>query len=318
MHREASAEKRRAPVFDAEDDEDLSHGQHMIAGAMAGIAEHICMFPVDTVKTRMQAYVGARDFGGSASVTTALRRIVAADGVLVLWRGMGAVAVSAGPAHALYFSVYEASKDRFGGNRPGHQPIAVGAAGALATVASEAVMTPLDVVKQRMQLMNNQEGLWAVIRRVYRDEGLGAFFKSYKTTLCMNVPYTAIQFSVYESAKLAILNTRGIDESDFSVVNHIAAGAIAGATAGAFTNPLDVVKTRLQTQGEVGARRYLGMKHALQVIYSEEGWMGLLRGIRARVYFHAPAAAICWTTYEFTKRFLFTTIRGERTEAVLD
>lgn len=29
--------------------------QHMAAGATAGMGEHLAMFPVDTVKTRMQA-----------------------------------------------------------------------------------------------------------------------------------------------------------------------------------------------------------------------------------------------------------------------
>ena len=29
--------------------------QHMLAGAVAGMAEHSAMYPVDTIKTRMQA-----------------------------------------------------------------------------------------------------------------------------------------------------------------------------------------------------------------------------------------------------------------------
>lgn len=31
------------------------HQQHMFAGGVAGITEHIAMYPVDTIKTRMQA-----------------------------------------------------------------------------------------------------------------------------------------------------------------------------------------------------------------------------------------------------------------------
>lgn len=33
---------------------EASHLQHMVAGATAGIVEHVAMFPLDTIKTRMQ------------------------------------------------------------------------------------------------------------------------------------------------------------------------------------------------------------------------------------------------------------------------
>ena len=56
------------------------------------------------------------------------------------------------PSHALYFASYEAAKDALGGNRPGHQPLAVGCAGIIATVISDACSTPFDVVKQRLQV----------------------------------------------------------------------------------------------------------------------------------------------------------------------
>ena len=56
------------------------------------------------------------------------------------------------PAHALYFATYEISKETFGGNLPGHHPLASAAAGTIATVANDGVMTPADVVKQRLQV----------------------------------------------------------------------------------------------------------------------------------------------------------------------
>ena len=42
----------------------------------------------------------------------------------------------------------------------------------------------------------------------------------------------------------------------------------------------------------------------LRQIYLQEGSAALWRGLRARVLFHAPAAAICWGTYETAKRLL--------------
>jgi len=42
----------------------------------------------------------------------------------------------------------QSCKERFGGNKEGYHPIANGAAGGIATMAHDAVVTPLDVVKQ--------------------------------------------------------------------------------------------------------------------------------------------------------------------------
>eukprot|EP00882_Tetradesmus_deserticola_P013489 GHRQ01014321.1.p1 GENE.GHRQ01014321.1~~GHRQ01014321.1.p1 ORF type:complete len:147 (+),score=49.55 GHRQ01014321.1:800-1240(+) len=68
---------------------------HMLAGAAAGVTEHTAMYPVDTIKTRMQAlsHPGQRLHG---SVVRALRAVVRREGVAGLYRGVGAVAWGAG------------------------------------------------------------------------------------------------------------------------------------------------------------------------------------------------------------------------------
>lgn len=277
------------------------------------------MYPIDTVKTRMQSYVAIRDH---ASVFHTARTIVSTEGLSALWRGVSAVALSAGPAHAFYFATYEyvrafltrsfqnqtpnLSPDTSSHSQSSHvNPVATALAGACATVVNDGIMTPLDVVKQRMQITSRAGGgyssVWQCMRNVYVHHGVAAFFAGYKATLLMNVPFTATYFTGYELTKRLILDFRHIDDNQFSASSHCIAGAFAGAVASAATNPLDVVKTRLQTQGEVGARRYRGLLDALRVIRDEEGLAGLMRGVRPRVLFHIPAAAICWTTYEFCK-----------------
>lgn len=43
---------------------------------------------------------------------------------------------------------------------------------------------------------------------------------------------------------------------------------------------------------------------ALRQLVQQEGWGSLWRGLRPRVLFHVPAAAVCWGTYESAKRLL--------------
>ena len=56
------------------------------------------------------------------------------------------------PAHAMQFAVYERAKELLGGNAADHNPLVAGVAGTVATVINDAIMTPVDVIKQRLQV----------------------------------------------------------------------------------------------------------------------------------------------------------------------
>lgn len=224
----------------------LKFWQFMIAGSIAGMAEHMAMFPVDTIKTQMQALSSCPI--KSATVNQAVRSILKSDGARGLYRGIAAMGIGAGPAHAVYFSVYEVCKRRFSGGNPDNSA-AHAASGVCATVASDAVLTPTDVVKQRLQLRGSPyNGVWDCARRVMREEGIRAFFASYRTTVVMNAPFTAVHFATYEAAKRGLTEVSPESAADVKLVVHATAGAAAGALAAAVTTPLDVVKTQLQCQ----------------------------------------------------------------------
>ena len=159
--------------------------------------------------------------------------------------------LGAGPAHALYFSVYELCKKHLSANNPNNS-VAHALSGVFATVASDAVMTPMDVVKQRLQLSGSPyKGFGDCVKRVLLEEGVGAFYASYRTTVVMNAPFTAVHFATYEAAKRALMEVSPqnyVRDDEETLLLHATAGAAAGALAAAVTTPLDVVKTQLQCQ----------------------------------------------------------------------
>ena len=224
----------------------LRFWQFMIAGSIAGSIEHMAMFPVDTVKTHMQA-LGSCPIK-SVSVRHALQSILKSEGPSALYRGIGAMGLGAGPAHAVYFSFYEVCKKYLSHGNPNNSA-AHAISGVCATVASDAVFTPMDMVKQRLQLSNSgYKGVWDCVRRVLSEEGVGAFYASYRTTVLMNAPFTAVHFATYEAAKRGLMEISPESADDGRLVVHATAGAAAGALAAIFTTPLDVVKTQLQCQ----------------------------------------------------------------------
>lgn len=295
--------------------DNTSLAANALAGAFAGIMEHTVMYPVDAIKTRMQ--VGP---GGSGSmykgIVQAVSSISAKEGASSLWRGISSVIVGAGPAHAVYFGVYEFTKQKLL-ERQGHtedssemhHPVITSLAGAAATTASDALMNPFDVIKQRMQLPLTAGGsagatFWKTCTGIFRNEGFGAFYVSYPTTLLMNVPFTAINFTVYESASKILNPSRKYDP-----LGHCLAGGVAGAVAAAVTTPLDVVKTFLQTRRAMGSetlevRSTKTFQGAVKIIYREDGARGFFRGLRPRIVANMPSTAICWTSYEMAKFYL--------------
>lgn len=81
--------------------------------------------------------------------------------------------------------------------------------------------------------------------KVYRAEGFSAFYRSYGTQLAMNVPFQCVHFIVYE----AMQNATNPDRA-YNPLGHVISGGVSGALAAAFTTPLDVCKTLLNTQVE--------------------------------------------------------------------
>lgn len=165
-------------------------------------------------------------------------------------------------------------------------------------------MNPFDVIKQRMQLHGSTyRSLIDCARGVWRNEGLRAFYVSYPTTLTMTVPFTALQFTAYESLTKVMQRHR---KPGYDPLTHCTAGGLAGGIAAAATTPLDVIKTLLQTRGsstDVEIRQARGLFPAAGIIWRREGMAGFFRGMKARVVTAAPSTAICWSAYELAKAY---------------
>ncbi|KAL0426216.1 UNVERIFIED_CONTAM: Mitoferrin [Sesamum latifolium] len=281
----------------------LKFWQFMIAGSIAGSIEHMAMFPVDTLKTRMQA-ISSSSKTPSVTLRQSLGSIIKLEGLAGLYRGIAAMGLGAGPAHAVYFSVYESSKKFLSIGNPNNSMVHA-ASGVLATVTSDAVITPMDVVKQRLQLKGSPYKGGRLREEGCDGRGIGAFYASYRTTVLMNAPFTAVHFATYEAAKRGLMMEVSRGGDDETLLVHATAGAAAGALAAAITTPLDVVKTQLQCQGVCGCERFSSssMRDVVEAIVKKDGYGGVMRGWIPRMLFHAPAAAICWSTYEAVKTF---------------
>lgn len=288
--------------------DDVSLRVTMFAGAVAGVMEHCCMFPVDVIKTRQQALACDKTTLQSKSIIKNGLHIVKTEGFPRLFQGVQTMAAGAGPAHAVYFGCYETLKSaglKVTAPRNISESFVHTGAGAVATVFHDAVMCPADVVKQRMQMCcSPYSSGWDCARTVFRKEGIKAFYRSYSTVLSMNVPFQCIVFATYEKMK-KLTNPSG----EYNPLSHWVSGAVAGAMAATVTMPLDVCKTLLNTQEanvltRLQTNKVVGIVAAITTVKKMAGFRGFFKGLWPRVCYQIPSTAISWSCYEFFKYLL--------------
>lgn len=257
------------------------------------------------------------------------------------------MAVGCVPAHALYFSTYERIKTTFsttsvdpvtGVSHTYLGPMGASIAGAASTVSHDVIMTPMDTIKQRMQL-GHYEGVAHAFTQIVSKEGWGGLYRSFGVTLLTNIPYGMVMVSTNECLRDLMLRWRqqqsgGQQQQHLDISTTIVSGCGAGLVAAAVTAPLDRIKTRLQTQrlweavphaaqscpkakqalerGMIVQLKpeYNGLRDAFGSIVKEEGVVGLFRGLVPRLLTHSPAVAISWTSYEAAKRWLSINFDG--------
>lgn len=180
--------------------------------------------------------------------------------------------------------------------------------------------------------------IFGAMSKVWRAEGLGAFWKGNGTSVIHRFPYSAINFLTYETVKTMLTEvvchhhhhhhsseedtSSGANPSSESLSRtqrawiRFASGACAGAVATCSCYPLDLIRTRLATQLDSNIK-YRGILHAVQVIRHEEGARGLYRGLVATCCVTVPNLAINFTLYESMKEQMIRR-RDDDSVAVVD
>ncbi|KAJ7050625.1 mitochondrial carrier domain-containing protein, partial [Mycena amicta] len=154
------------------------------AGGLAGTAVDLLFFPIDTIKTRLQAPQG----------------FVRADGFKGIYKGVGSVGVGSAPGAAVFFATYDTLKH----NSPLPERLAslthMGSA-SIAVVAVCLVRVPTEVIKTRARTSTHGRSgsSLSAARHVLAADGLRGLYRGFGTTRC--TPFTSIQFPLHELLK---------------------------------------------------------------------------------------------------------------------
>jgi len=256
----------------------------LAAGGLAGLSVDVALYPLDTIKTRMQAPEGFFKAGGFRGI----------------YRGLSAAAAGSVPGAALFFGTYETAKQAL---KPymGESPLAYCTASAFGEMGACLVRVPTEVVKQRMQA-GIYSGLLEGVQSVLKNEGVMGFYQGYFTTVMREIPFAFVQFPVYESLKKQVALLQGKEVPD--AIPAAACGSVAGGFAAAVTTPLDVAKTRLMLGADAEGVAYKGTLDTLSRVYAEGGMRGLFAGVTPRVTWISIGGFVFFGSYEAAKRVL--------------
>ncbi|KAH9830247.1 putative mitochondrial carrier protein PET8 [Teratosphaeria destructans] len=272
---------------------DSPYLRSLLAGGIAGTTVDTSLYPLDTLKTRLQSSAGFWSSGGFRGV----------------YNGIGSAVVGSAPGAALFFVTYEGVKESLAGRKTSGLGEAGGhmLAATLGEIAACAVRVPTEVVKQRAQAGQYPTSLTALTSILKQRSTHGVvhvwreLYRGWSITVMREVPFTVIQFPLWEGMKKWALRQRQAANRprDVTGVESAGFGAVSGAVAAGLTTPLDVLKTRLMLAKERQSALALTAR-----IWREEGGRVFFSGIGPRTMWISIGGAVFLGSYQWASNLL--------------
>lgn len=293
---------------------------------LSSFSVRCALFPLTVIKTQLQVqfkndvYKGMIDCGC---------KIYRAEGVRGLYRGfwISSFQIVSG---VFYISTYEGVRHVLTQRGCGDKVKAVLAGGA-ASLVGQTIIVPFDVISQHIMVLGmnahgqqiNPLGIQItakkselavrIAREIFKRDGVTGYYRGYTASLLAYVPNSALWWGFYHVYQGMIrLHSHWISFTIFdfvldelikvlpSNVSHLLiqciAGAFGGFTTTVITNPLDIIRARLQVQ------RLDSFSRAAMELWTEEKFRMFFKGLSARLVQSAAFSFSIILGYETIKR----------------
>jgi solute carrier family 25 (mitochondrial carnitine/acylcarnitine transporter), member 20/29 len=296
------------------------------AGYISGAVGIIIGNPLDLIKVRLQAGTTI-----TANVPSSYTNQFTGAGSLI--RGATAPILGYGALNALLFVTYNRTTAMLNGSLPTPPSLlTVWTAGAVGGLATWVVSTPSELVKCRTQVSNARSSL-RIAQEIFRIEGVrGFYFGGVVTALRDSIGYGFYFWSYEWSTRFMASKASETGSSGEEAAKVLLCGGLAGVVTWASIFPLDVIKTRVQTQvlrsaenaPLIGAdnpaaasvqQPRIGAIEMAKKTYQKEGATVFFRGLTVCSVRAFIVNAAQWAVYEWIMKALGPTSKPDLTHA---
>ncbi|KAJ3274206.1 hypothetical protein HDV01_003279 [Terramyces sp. JEL0728] len=267
----------------------------LFCSSLASLISRTTTYPLDTIKTLVQN--NRTNHGIVPIVKTALstRKFNS------FFQGLGVTLALSVPASTVYFTTYDRVKVT--GAEHGYNPDSF-LVHTISAVCAEGfsglLFTPMEVMKQKLQVGTKGTTTLNMAKSIYKDFGIRGFFRGY---FLSQISY----FVVYEKLKTmwgsyTRISTESITTSNLSGTAYFLTSSISACIAGAITNPPEVIKTRAQIASNVNTVKII------KELWREGGPRAFAKGMGARMAWIVPSMSITVTMFELLKDALLQTV----------
>ncbi|XP_012865923.1 PREDICTED: S-adenosylmethionine mitochondrial carrier protein isoform X2 [Dipodomys ordii] len=247
----------------------------LVAGGVAGTSVDLILFPLDTIKTRLQSPQGFNKAGGFRGI----------------YAGVPSTAIGSFPNAAAFFLTYEYVKWFLHTDSAScFMPVKHMLAASAGEVVACLIRVPSEVVKQRAQVSASSRTS-QVFSNILYEEGIQGLYRGYKSTVLREALWSWRQDRVVDSWQSAVC------------------GAFAGGFAAVVTTPLDVAKTRIMLAKAGSSAASGNVLSALHGVWRTEGLTGLFAGVFPRMAAISLGGFIFLGVYDQTRSLLLQVSR---------
>ncbi|XP_049880185.1 S-adenosylmethionine mitochondrial carrier protein-like [Pectinophora gossypiella] len=260
----------------------------LLAGAVAGFSVDVTLYPLDTLKTRLQSQQGFHKAGGFRGV----------------YKGLMTVVATSMPMSALFFMSYEGTKSTLLPHAASHWAPAVHMfAASVGEVFACVIRVPAEIAKQRKQTYvgSGTRSAISILLEAYKSEGMRkGVYRGFLSTVARDLPFSFIELPVWELMKATV---RQHNNGEITSLQSAVCGSLAGGFAAAATTPLDLAKTRIMLAEHTTSPK-LRVLAVLEHTYCTRGLRGLFAGVAPRTTAFMIGGFVFFGVYDDVKAVL--------------
>ncbi|KLP10105.1 Uncharacterized protein Y057_2583 [Fusarium fujikuroi] len=182
-------------------------------------------------------------------------------------------------------------------------------AGALAGVTNSVISGPIEHIRIRLQTQPHGEkklysGVSDCVRKIWQHQGISGIYRGQAVTILREFHGYGVWFAAYEGLVQHVVRMEGKKRSEIESWKFAVCGGLAGELLWLLSHPLDVIKSKMQSDGFGNDQKYKTMREAIRQTWRTGGVSGLFEGIGPALLRAMPVSAGTFATVEVVRKML--------------